>query len=249
MTLVEAAGSTVVTSDKLTVVAARDMAVVTSTPHVTITETAAAGAPVPAAPSILVDEPSDGVIQAPLTSPETAPLARSRRVSAPPPGGYAEPQPEQRGEIPERTADASKSMPLAGGAEQPSVLVADLAAAQQAIAAVTSAQARAPATADARTTTQAAAVAEVRKDAAVAFTDAEEAFFRGGEEKAAPVVRAQPVESFADLDADYKPVGFWDRVRGRNRHHSATSDPPLKSKEPAQKPAPALTAPGKPKKK
>ncbi len=242
VTVVETPGSTVVTSDKLTVVAAKDMAVVTSTPHVTITATAAAAAP--ATPSVLVDEPSDGVIQAPLINPETAPLARPRRVSTPPPGGYPEPQPAQRGEIPTRIADASKSRPLAVEADQPSVLVADLAAAQQAIAAVTSAQARAPATADATTTTTARAVAQVRSDAAVAFTDAEEAFFRGGDDKAAPVVRAQPAESFEDLDADYKPVGFWDRVRGRNRHHSATSDPPLKSKEPARKPAP-----GTPKKK
>ena len=237
VTLIETAASTVVATDKLTVVAHDDMAVLTSTPQITVTETAAA-------PDALVDESSDGVIHAAFTAPETAPLARARRVSAPPAGKYPDPQPEQRGEIPSRTSAASE--PGASTVDQPSVLVADLAAAQHAIAAVTAAQARAPATPDATTKVHDKVVAEVRKDAAVAFTDAEEAFFRGGDDKAAPVVRAQPVvESFEDLDADYKPVGFWDRVRGRNRHHSITSDPPLTSREPAARPAPTPTKPTK----
>ncbi|MBA3541193.1 MAG: hypothetical protein H0T79_16400 [Deltaproteobacteria bacterium] len=60
-------------------------------------------------------------------------------------------------------------------------------------------------------------VAEVRKDAAVAFSDAEEAFFASaGDDKAVrPAMLA--AESFDDLDEGYQPVGFWDRVFGRKK--------------------------------
>ena len=52
---------------------------------------------------------------------------------------------------------------------------------------------------------------------AVALTDVEEAFFRGGSEaeKVHRVTNTGPVEKFDDLDDDYQPVGFWDRLRGK----------------------------------
>ena len=71
--------------------------------------------------------------------------------------------------------------------------------------------------------------AEVRKDA-VAFSDAEEAFFRAGSERpSTPKIEiTAPVETFDDLDADYKPVGFWDRLRGKKR---ARTSPPVPKKK------------------
>ena len=57
-------------------------------------------------------------------------------------------------------------------------------------------------------------VTEVSVDAAGAFTDLEEDFFRAGIERPAkgPGVSS---ESFDDLDEGYQPVGFWDRLLGR----------------------------------
>ena len=103
------------------------------------------------------------------------------------------------------------------------------------------------ATTDAASKARDLVVTEVRKDAAVVFTDAEEAFFRGGDEKPAPVVptAAPPVESFADLDADYQPVSFWDRVRGKRAQPTAAqpAEPvpptqPQKPPKPSDKPRP-----------
>jgi hypothetical protein len=88
----------------------------------------------------------------------------------------------------------------------------DLAAARKAIAAVVDKPAAAPAT-DAASPTREAEVGEVRKDA-VAFSDAEEAFFNRAESGTNMVPK---FESFDDLDEDYQPVGFWDRVFGRTK--------------------------------
>jgi hypothetical protein len=55
----------------------------------------------------------------------------------------------------------------------------------------------------------------VRRDA-VAFSDDEEAFFRGAE-RTSP---APKVETFDDLDEGYQPPGFWDRVFGRKKPKS-----------------------------
>ena len=91
-------------------------------------------------------------------------------------------------------------------------LVADLVAAHVAISAVATAQAAAPASTNAAATPQSADVATARKDVE-SFSAMEEAFFRAGTEKTTKP--PAPVESFDDLDEDYEPQGFWDRVRGK----------------------------------
>ncbi len=58
------------------------------------------------------------------------------------------------------------------------------------------------------------AAGDLRTDA-VAFSDDEEAFFRGGDDKHQPAVKAAPIETFDDLDEGYQRVGFWDRLIGR----------------------------------
>ncbi len=58
-------------------------------------------------------------------------------------------------------------------------------------------------------------VAEVRKDAVHAFSDAEEEFFRAGQGNTGKVPTFSPQETFDDLDEGYQPVGFWDRLRGK----------------------------------
>jgi hypothetical protein len=97
--------------------------------------------------------------------------------------------------------------------EAPSILVADLAAVH---AAAASAAARAPAAAPADVATPARelVVSDVRRDAALALTDAEEAFFNKNE---TGPVRMTKVESFDDLDEGYEPPKFWDRVFGRKK--------------------------------
>ena len=102
----------------------------------------------------------------------------------------------------------------APAADAPSILVADLAAVHAAASrAVTAPPADAP-PADAASASRELAVAEVRKDAAVAFSDAEEAFFSKAD--SGPVHVAK-VETFDDLDEGYEPPKFWDRVFGRKK--------------------------------
>jgi hypothetical protein len=47
-----------------------------------------------------------------------------------------------------------------------------------------------------------------------AFSDDEEAFFQAGHDR--PSARHN-AESFDDLDEDYRPVGFWERLTGRGK--------------------------------
>lgn len=189
--------ATVVVHDTLTVTGTDRTAILTSTSTATIIEAA-------------VDEPSDGIVQ-PLTTLETAPLR-------PPPPPVVVP-PDDRPEA--KVGEISGGVNAQGvdpRSSEPSILVADLATAHTAVAAVAIAQVSAPATADAATVSREIVVADVRKDAASAFSEAEEAFFRAGTEKAAPgapMVNTAPIEKFDDLDADYQPVGFWDRLRGK----------------------------------
>jgi len=98
-------------------------------------------------------------------------------------------------------------------ADAPSILVADLAAVHAAAARAASTPA-APPPADAASSSRELVVNEVRHDAAVAFTDAEEAFFKKNE---TGPVRQVKVESFDDLDEGYEPPKFWDRVFGRKK--------------------------------
>jgi hypothetical protein len=97
--------------------------------------------------------------------------------------------------------------------DQPSLLVADLAAVHA--AAASAARQPPPATsANAATPARELAVSDVHRDAALALTDAEEAFFNKAE---TGPVRAVKPESFDDLDEGYEPPKFWDRVFGRKK--------------------------------
>ena len=49
------------------------------------------------------------------------------------------------------------------------------------------------------------------KPSVVAFTDAEEEFFRAGSTMGDP----EPVDTFGDLDEDYRPKKLWRRLFGR----------------------------------
>jgi hypothetical protein len=161
----------------------------------------AADATPDATPGAVEDEPSDGVVRHRIATAETAPVKRR-----PPP---SEAIPDDRpvdttGEITMPRARPSIEIRQS----EPSILVADLAAAHAAVSAVAGAQAAAPATPDGASPARDAAVAGVRDDARV-FSEVEEEFFRAGHEKEAVA------ESFADLDEGYRPVGFWERLRGR----------------------------------
>jgi hypothetical protein len=127
---------------------------------------------------------------------------------------------ETRGEIsqvaPKQAAEVT---------QEPSILVADLAAAHTAIAAVAAKAAAHAPTVDAASASKELAVAEVRRDA-VAFTQEEEAFFKNDQAAhTGAVIRVDPPESFDDLDEGYEPPKFWDRVFGRKRN---PTEPPAK---------------------
>ncbi|MBL0219253.1 MAG: hypothetical protein IPQ07_35960 [Myxococcales bacterium] len=144
-----------------------------------------------------------------MSSVETAPVRR------PPPGEIPpDDRPEARkGEI--STASRAKRGTQEPPSAEPSILVGDLAAAHGAISAVVAAQAAAPVSKDIAAPARELAVAEVRKDAVHAFSDAEEEFFRAGADKTGKVPLLPPTETFDDLDEGYQPVGFWDRLRGK----------------------------------
>jgi hypothetical protein len=168
------------------------------------------------APVIVIEhEPSDGVIRDRHGALDTGPKRRGPpRASAPLDAAIPDDRPpETTGEI-----TAPRVTPLAIPAPtEPSILIADLGAVHTSIAAVATAQAVAPPTADAASPVKERAVEAVRSDATVAFSDLEEDFFR---REAEAEVRAAPVpkpEVFADLDEDYQHVGFWDRLFGRKK--------------------------------
>ena len=159
----------------------------------------------------LTDEPSDGIIRQTIFSAETAP------ASHPPPGEIPEDdRPEDAtGEIVTRTGQRpAVQLPPT----EPSILVADLdadlAEARGAVSAVAAEQAAAPPPPDIATAVTEQTVAQVSEDAAEAFSDMEEDFFRAGHEKTAKPP-PEHTESFEDLDEGYRPVGFWDRLLGR----------------------------------
>ncbi len=169
-----------------------------------------------AAPTEIDDEPSDGIVRH-IPTVETAPQKRP----PPPKAEVPDDRPGDRtGEI---TAARKKHSSTPPQNVEPSILIedavattaADLAAAHVAVAAV--AQVPAATTVDLAGSSVETAVGEVRKDAAEAFSDVEEAFFRQGseKEKVASFQMTGPVETFDDLDEDYQPVGFWDRLRGK----------------------------------
>lgn len=160
-------------------------------------------------PGEVLDEPSDGVIIQPITTAPTAPAKRRRPPSEPTDDDRPDPA---MGEI-----TAPRAQPVAELSAEPSILVADLAAVHSAVSAVAAAQAKAPPTPEASTAASDAKVTAARDDAAAVFSEAEEAFFRAGHDKH---VDAPPTESFSDLDEGYRPLGFWDRLRGKRSKRS-----------------------------
>ena len=182
---------------------------------------AAPAAPADSAPAAIIDEPSDGVIRQHIVTAETAPVKRRRVASDPPEDDRPD---DATGEI---------TMPRDAPAEpiiEPSILVADLAEIHAAVGAIAGTLAAATALPDAAAPAAGNAVAAARSDA-VAFTEAEEAFFRAGHDKDPP----HP-ESFDDLDVGYQRVGFWDRLRGKAPPRPPSySDAPLAGADPAAK--------------
>jgi hypothetical protein len=237
----ESPTATVTVADTMTVVGSPTTARITTQPEVTIREAPApstdpkAALAVPfaaaaaAAPTATEDEPSDGVVRAMIAVAETAPLARNRRLPSEPLSD-GPPQKETTGEIsqsPNRrvVAEVTQEPSIMVSPSEPSMLVADLAAAHTAIAAATAKAAASPPTPDAASASKELVVAEVRRDA-VAFTQEEEAFFTKADQSR-PV--AQPrIESFDDLDEGYEPPKFWDRVFGRKRPSGPMDPPPKK---------------------
>jgi hypothetical protein len=178
---------------------------------------AASRATADATPEPAEDEPSDGVVRAMIATADTARLARAARMRQPSPEHDGPPIKETTGEIRERPRSDTREPPVVEPSiliegSQPSILVADLAAAHDAIAAVTAKAVIAVAPPDAASPSRELEVSDVRRDA-VAFSDAEEAFFSAAE-KSAPVARVHH-DSFDDLDEGYQPPKFWDRVFGR----------------------------------
>jgi hypothetical protein len=224
ITVAERGRTRLAVADVLSVKSTGDTAVVTAKPSMLISEqptvapvaslepARAVSAPPPkapddAAPHATEDEPSDGVVRGMIATADT-PRARMR----PPEPAPAHDGPEikeRTGEIRERPRTDKDKEPEVS---QPSILVADLAAAHDAVAAAATKAAAAPPPADAATSSREREVADVRRDA-VAFSDSEEAFFRGAD-KSKPVERVSH-ETFADLDEGYEPPKFWDRVFGR----------------------------------
>ena len=197
VTISETPTSTVIVHEMMEVTSTLNTARVTTFSTAEITS---------AAPETLGDEPSDGIVRQ-IATVETEPVRR------PPPGAIPpDDRPEARkGEISTPRPKRATSQPRSS---EPSILVGDLAAAQTAISAVVAAQAAAPASPDIAAPAAERAIAEVRKDAVTPFSDTEEEFFRAGQGHTGKVPLIAP-ESFDDLDEDYKPVGFWDRLRGK----------------------------------
>ncbi len=197
VTTSENPNATVVVHEHMTVDTTINTARVTSESLATITS---------AAPEQLADDPSDGIVRQ-LATIDTAPVRR------PPPGEIpADDRPEARkGEIAPRAASPA-SEPITA---EPSILISDLAAAHNAVNAVIAAQAAAPASKNIAAPVHEKVIAEVRKDAVHAFSDDEEEFFRAGAGNTGKVPQFTAAETFDDLDEDYRPVGFWDRLRGK----------------------------------
>ena len=218
----ETPGATVLVADVLTVSGTDTTAKLVATPLATVTEPPDAAAArlvaTPIAPRVApaeapageatpvetYDEPSDGVIR------EHVEVAHR---TAPPPPAVVSPVDDRPGDATGEITSPIAHEDMVEVAPEPSILVSDLVAVHSAVSAVASAQIGAPPTPNAATVSKEHAVATVSTDAAEAFNDVEEAFFRGGDEsKQQPKVSS---ESFDDLDEGYQPVGFWDRLLGR----------------------------------
>jgi hypothetical protein len=176
------------------------------------------------APSVVTDEPSDGVIRQHITTSQTAPVKRGRLPSDPPDDDRPD---DATGEI---TLPRARLTAEPKTNHEPSILVADLAAVHSMVSAHADDRVTARIGSDAATPSREAPVREARSDA-VSFSEIEEAFFRAGHDSQdkEPVTPAPaPPETFEDLDEDYRPVGFWDRLRGK----TATAPvPPQRSKK------------------
>ncbi|MBA2541284.1 MAG: hypothetical protein H0V17_16710 [Deltaproteobacteria bacterium] len=233
MVVEETPHARVVVADQVRVTSTDQTARLVATPIAVITETAAPEVPFvakpiapfakadSAAPVATSDEPSDGVVREDLGGDSPRPPLRPPVVTDVPddrPG-------DVDGEI---TSPISLEERQRKNSAEPSILVADLAAIHTAVSKVATAQAHAPPTVDAKGSKPDVAVAEVRKDAAAAFTDLEEDFFRAGMEQEKPA-KQSPGESFDDLDEGFQPVGFWDRLLGR-KPKKPPGRPPTKKK-------------------
>ena len=232
VTVTETPSAVVVVQDTMTVTGSDNTARLVATSNAVVTE---------AAPHQTLDEPSDGIVRQ-TTAFDSTPVPRH-----PPPGPVpADDRPDDAtGEI---SAPRAASAPTAQRSSEPSILVADvgdigdvaevsadIVAAQHAISAVVATQAAAPPSSDIATPSREFAVAEARKDAqaaAVAFSEAEEAFFRAGHEKDKVTKTASlpAPETFDDLDEGYQPVGFWDRLRGKRIKVDDTGPAPKKKR-------------------
>jgi DNA-binding response OmpR family regulator len=200
--------------------------------------TAPGAAAAESAPAAITDEPSDGVIRQHIATADTAPVKRRRVPTDPPEDDRPE---DAMGEI--TTPRAQASVEPRHTHSEPSILVSDLAAVHTEVSALANEQAAAPTTVDAASPSREAPVLEARSGA-VAFSDVEEEFFRAGHAKAEAVIAAPPIESFDDLDAGYRPVGFWDRLRGKEScgaDEPATTDEPPTTDEPATAAEPPTT--------
>ena len=231
VTVIETAGVAVVETATATIVV-HDSVVVEASGETTARLTARPIARViEASPSTIVDEPSDGVIRQHITTADTAPVKRRRLPSDPPEDDRPE---DTMGEITTPRARVT----VDPRHSEPSILVADLAEIHAAVSEVADEQVTTPTTADAASPSREAAVASARHDA-VAFNEIEEAFFRAGHElheKEAVVVPPPVAESFDDLDEGYRPVGFWDRLRGKaSRDATRPARPGDPNDEPGKK--------------
>jgi hypothetical protein len=162
-------------------------------------------------PKALEDDPSDGIVRAMIATADTDQVGRDaarRRPPSSPPISDGPPIKETSGEIGKRP-EADTPVRIS----EPSILVADLAAAHAVAAAALGKAASVPAPGDSASPSRELAVAEVRKDA-IAASEAEEAFFTRAEHTA-PFRPPSNSDSFDDLDEGYEPPKFWDRVFGR----------------------------------
>jgi hypothetical protein len=200
-----------------------DTAMVTASPRVVISESAAPASSISstvsaasasvsgrddATPVETDDEPSDGVIRATIATADTARVAaRARAMRAPEPEHDGPPVKEATGEIGDRRVRTGIQEKIE---LEPSILINDLAAAHTAASAAVAKSAATPAPGDAASASKELDVATVRRDA-VAFSADEEAFFKRAEAGTSQVPK---FESFEDLDEGYEPTSFWSRVFG-----------------------------------
>ena len=215
VTIAETDSSRITVHDQLAVDTRGDTALLTSTPIISVSPkvptraiTPAVGVPVTAAagareaagaPQSIDDEPSDGVVR-PFSTVETAPIAAPRR---PLPGSIPEDDrpKDTGGEIGAGRIRESTVAVEAG----PTILIEEVAAGRGSLA-----EGRGGSSNEA-TPEASAAVESVRADAAAAFTDDEEAFFKLHETGAAPRVSLDEID---ENPYETKP-SFWERLLKR----------------------------------